>query len=326
MASSKRSRRAVPKKRSTPAGEHVAVMMSEVLRYLDPRPGDIALDCTLGFGGHARALTERIGPQGHLIGLDLDPEGLDRARSALSTAGARASVYYANFASAPQILATMGLEQVDMVVADLGMSSMQVDDPERGFSYARDGSLDMRMDRSRGRTAAQLLAAISEEDLAMALRQVGDEPLANEIAKGIVEHRKQAPLERTRQLADLVARTTSGSGDGSSKWRLRVSAGRWKSHPAARTFQTLRILVNRELANLEHLLRIAPDILRPGGRAVIITFHSGEDRLVKASFRDGLASGRYQAVADHPIRSTESEKLANPRARSAKLRWAVRAE
>jgi 16S rRNA (cytosine1402-N4)-methyltransferase len=219
----------------------------------------------------------------------------------------------------------MEVQGVDMVVADLGMSSMQVDDPERGFSYVRDGPLDMRMDRSRGRSAAQLLATISQEDLAMALHQVGDEPLANEIAKAIIEYRKQATLERTKQLADLIARATSHSADGSSKWRLRLSAGRWKSHPAARTFQTLRILVNRELANLEHLLRILPDIVRPGGRAAIITFHIGEDRLVKSSFRDGLASGRYQAVADHPIRPTESEKLANPRARSAKLRWAVRA-
>jgi 16S rRNA (cytosine1402-N4)-methyltransferase len=202
---------------------------------------------------------------------------------------------------------------------------MQVDDPERGFSYARDGRLDMRMDRSRGQTAAQMLATISQADLAMALHQVGDEPFANEIGKAIVDYRKQAPLERTRQLADLVARTTTRRADGSSKWRLRLSAGRWKSHPAARTFQTLRILVNRELANLKHLLRILPDILRPGGRAAIITFHSGEDRLVKASFRDGLGCGRYQAVADQPIRPTESEKLANPRARSAKLRWAVRA-
>jgi 16S rRNA (cytosine1402-N4)-methyltransferase len=299
-------------------------MLPEVLQFLKPHPGEVALDCTLGFGGHARALAERLGPEGHLIGLDLDPEGLDRARSLLSTAGARASIFCANFAAAPQTLATMGIQQVDMVLADLGMSSMQVDDPDRGFSYARDGILDMRMDRSRGRTAAQLLATISQEDLAMALNQIGDEPLANEIAKAIVQHRRQALLARTSQLADLVARTGSPRVDGSSKWRLRQSRGRWTSHPAVRTFQTLRILVNRELANLEHLLRLLPDILRPGGRAAIITFHSGEDRLVKSSFRDGLASGRYQAVADHPIRPTESEKLANPRARSAKLRWAVR--
>jgi 16S rRNA (cytosine1402-N4)-methyltransferase len=300
-------------------------MMSEVLQFLKPYSGEVALDCTLGFGGHARALAEQLGPGGHIIGLDLDPEGLDRARAILSTAGARASVFCANFASAPQVLATMGLQLVDMVLADLGMSSMQVDDPERGFSYARDGRLDMRMDRSRGRTAAQVLATISQEDLARALHRVGDEPLANEIANAIAEYRKQAPLERTIQLADLVARTVSPAADGSSKWRLRVPRGRWKSHPAARTFQTLRILVNRELANLEHLLRILPGILRPGGRVAIITFHSGEDRLVKSYFRDALASGRYQAIADHPIRPSESEKLANPRARSAKLRWAVRA-
>jgi 16S rRNA (cytosine1402-N4)-methyltransferase len=299
-------------------------MLREVLERLDPRPGEVALDCTLGFGGHARALAEIIGSKGHIIGLDLDPAGIESVRSVLSTAGARVSIRCANFASAQQVLATMEVQGVDMVIADLGMSSMQVDDPERGFSYVRDGPLDMRMDRSRGRSAAQLLATISQEDLAMALHQVGDEPLANEIAKAIIAYRKQAPLARTKQLADLIARTTSHSADGSSKWRLRLSAGRWKSHPAARTFQTLRILVNRELANLEHLLRILPDILRPGGRAAIITFHSGEDRLVKSSFRDGLASGRYRALANDPIRPTEAEKLANPRARSAKLRWAVR--
>src|SRR5262249_24112382 len=152
---------------------------------------------------------------GHLIGMDLDPEGLDEVRSILSAARARVSVFCANFASAHQVLASVGIQGADMVIADLGMSSMQVDLPERGFSYARDGPLDMRRDRARGRPAAQLLATISQEDLASSLREIGDEPRANEIAKAIIEHRKQEPLVRTTQLADLVARTASTASNGS---------------------------------------------------------------------------------------------------------------
>jgi 16S rRNA (cytosine1402-N4)-methyltransferase len=175
------------------------------------------------------------------------------------------------------------------------------------------------MHRTRGRTAAQLLTTISEEELARALRELGDEPHAERIAAAIVRARQQTPLTRTGQLARVIQQATD-----QLDWRLHPTPGRWNLHPAARTFQALRIFVNRELANLDHLLRLLPSVLAPGGRAAIISFHSGEDRLVKAAFREGQRTGVYQEIADEPIRATPQERLENPRARSAKLRWAIR--
>jgi 16S rRNA (cytosine1402-N4)-methyltransferase len=203
------------------------------------------------------------------------------------------------------------------------MSSMQVDDAERGFSYVREGPLDMRMDRSRGRTAAQLLATLPESELAQALRELGDEPEAEHIAAALVAARQQRPLERTSDVSRVILEATQPSGAKDS-WRLHPAPGRWNLHPAARTFQALRILVNRELANLKQLLRILPSALAPGGVAAIISFHSGEDALVKAAFRDGLRAGVYLAVADAPLRASPEERWDNPRSRSAKLRWARR--
>lgn len=301
--------------RSTPAGEHRPVLLDEVLAALDPQPGQTVVDCTAGWAGHSVELLRRIGPEGLLIGLDLDPDNLPKARERLEAVGFPFRLHQANFAALPTILATEKLEGVDCVLADLGMSSMQVDDTERGFSYSRDGPLDMRMDRSRGRTAAELLASISQTDLQDALATLGDEPEAAPIAAAIVA----CPPRRTVELAQLILNAV-----GARDWRLHPSRTRWTTHPAARTFQALRILVNRELANLTQLLRILPGYLRPGGRAVVISFHSGEDRLVKAAFRDGCHAGLYTEVAPEPLRATFAERTANPRARSAKLRWARR--
>jgi 16S rRNA (cytosine1402-N4)-methyltransferase len=203
------------------------------------------------------------------------------------------------------------------------MSSMQVDDAARGFSYARDGPLDMRMDRHRGRTAADLLATLPAEELADALRAWGDEPQADRIAAAVVKARQAAPLATTAQLAQLIVETT-WEPVHHRPWRLRPARGRWETHPAARTFQALRILVNRELANLAALLRCLPDCLAPGGRAAILSFHSGEDRLIKAAFREGLRRGHYRAACDEPLRASPEERAENPRSRSAKLRWAER--
>jgi 16S rRNA (cytosine1402-N4)-methyltransferase len=305
--------------RSTPEGEHRPVLLDEVLAALAPQPGDIVVDCTTGWGGHSGELLRRVGPSGRLLGLDLDADNLQKARERLQPVGHPFSLHHANFASLANLLASEGLSGMDAVLADLGMSSMQVDDTERGFSYVRDGPLDMRMDRSRGRTAAQLLATISEQDLAQALRELGDEPDADRLAAAIVAARQRQALGRTTDLARVILEASQAQG-----WHLHPSPGRWNTHPAARTFQALRILVNRELANLQQLLRVLPDCLRPGGRAAIISFHSGEDRLVKAAFRDGLRNGIYQAVSDEPIRPTFAERTANPRSRSAKLRWARR--
>lgn len=181
----------------------------------------------------------------------------------------------------------------------------------------------MRMDRSRGRTAAQLLATLSEAELVRALRELGDEPEAQRIAAALVAVRHERPLERTSDLSRVIMEATQPSG-AKGRWRLHPSPGRWNLHPAARTFQVLRILVNRELANLQQLLRVLPSVLAPGGVAAIISFHSGEDGLVKAAFRDGMRSGVYQEVAEAPLRATPEDRWDNPRSRSAKLRWARR--
>ncbi len=307
--------------RSTPAGQHRPVLLAEVLSVLDPRPGEVVVDCTAGWAGHACELLRRVGPGGRLLALDLDPENLSHARERLAEVGLPFSTHHANFAGVAGVLAGAGLDGADVLLADLGMSSMQVDDPGRGFSYVRDGPLDMRMDRTRGTPAAEVLARIEPADLARALRELGDEPEADRLAPVLVRAARAGELAQTTDLARLVQQTIGAPG----RWKLHPRPGKWNLHPAARTFQALRILVNRELANLEQLLRVLPAVLRPGGRAALIGFHSGEDRLVKAAFRAGLRQGVYQAVSDEPLRAGPEERLANPRSRSAKLRWARRA-
>jgi 16S rRNA (cytosine1402-N4)-methyltransferase len=303
--------------RSTSPGQHRPVLLEEVLRTLEPRSGQVVVDCTLGWGGHAVELLRRVGPTGLLIGLDLDSDNLPSAKERLETLGCPFHLHHANFAGLDNILAGHGLAGADMVLADLGMSSMQVDDPDRGFSYARDGVLDMRMDRTRGRSAAQLLASIPEIELRQALLELGDEPAAPRIAKAILKARAEAPIVRTTELARIIQEAL-----GEPDWRLHPKPGKWTTHPAARTFQALRLLVNRELGNLGNLLRVLPQCLRPGGRAALISFHSGEDRLVKNALRDGLRAGIYQAISPDPMRPIFTERQANPRSRSAKLRWA----
>jgi 16S rRNA (cytosine1402-N4)-methyltransferase len=299
-------------------------MLREALAALAPRAGETAVDCTLGRAGHAVELLRQVGPTGKLMGIDCDGENLAAARERLARLGENFTIHHGNFAALAQIVACQSPDGVDMVLADLGMSSMQVDAADRGFSYVRDGPLDMRMDRSRGRTAAQILATISAADLADALTTFGDEPHAERIAAAIVEARGQKPLDRTSDLIDMVGRALQVAVTRDSGWRLHTGRGRWQSHSAARTFQAVRMLVNRELASLQELLRVLPACLRPGGRAAIISFHSGEDRLVKTAFRDGLNRGWYEAGCEQPVRPSGAEKLANPRSRSAKLRWAMR--
>jgi 16S rRNA (cytosine1402-N4)-methyltransferase len=298
-------------------------MLAGVLAALDPQPGQVVIDGTLGYGGHAAEVLKRVGPAGLLIACDLDADNLPRAKPKLEEVGHPFRLHHANFAGLPGVLAAEGITAVDGLVADLGMSSMQVDDPARGFSFMRDGPLDMRMDRTRGKTAADLLNTLPEADLAAAFRDLGDEPEAEKIAAAVVAARTQKPLERTTELKELIQRAApvhvvKSPGAGPPHKQLM--------RPTTRVFQALRILVNRELANLQQLLRVLPALLNPGGRAVIISFHSGEDRLIKAAFRDGLRAGVYAAATDDPVRPTEEEKLANPRSRSAKLRWARRGE
>jgi 16S rRNA (cytosine1402-N4)-methyltransferase len=305
--------------RSTPPGEHLPVLLDQVLSALLPQLGETVVDCTVGWGGHAAELLRRVEQGGRLVGIDFDPENLPRARARLEPVGHAFSLHAGNFAGVQGILGKEGISSVNMLIADLGMSSMQVDDPERGFSYRRDGPLDMRMDRTRGQSAAEILAKIEQQELSRALRELGDEEDAEQIAAAIVARRRQRPLQRTMELASLIQETTQGG----NRWTLHPERGRWNLHPAARTFQALRILVNRELSNLEQLLRVLPALLAPGGRAAIVSFHSGEDRLVKAAFRTGLRAGQYAQVSGNPIRAHWSERTSNPRSRSAKLRWAT---
>jgi 16S rRNA (cytosine1402-N4)-methyltransferase len=300
----------------TPAGSHRPIMVEEVIACLRPTPGDVAVDCTLGGGGHARAILERVQPGGRLIALDLDPFELPRTEASLRAAGFGPDTFTTHrgtFAGLHQVLAREGLQQADVIVADLGVSSMQLDNPDRGFSYKEQGPLDMRMNPTRGESAAQLLARVSEEKLARLLEANADEPYADLIA-GLL---KGNPPETTHALDRLVRNGLAAAHPDLEKADLKLSV--------RRTLQALRIEVNGELSALDALLRSLPQCLAPGGRAAILTFHSGEDRRVKKAFQAGHRDGTYSAVAADVIRSTREELLANRRAQAAKLRWAVRA-
>jgi 16S rRNA (cytosine1402-N4)-methyltransferase len=303
-------------RRSTAPGEHRPVLLAEVLAALNVQPGHVVVDCTLGFGGHSVELLKLVGPAGKLIATDLDADNLSRAEPRLAAVGHPFALWHGNFAGLPAVLAEQGVAGVNGLVADLGMSSMQVDDPARGFSFLRDGPLDMRMDRSRGKTAADLLNSLPADELVAAFRDLGDEPMADAIAAEVVARRPLRTTSELRAVIDSAAPVRVVRGVGAPPERKQLLL------PATRVFQALRVLVNREQANLQQLLRVLPDVLAPGGVAAIISFHSGEDRLVKAAFRDGLRAGVYSTAADEPVRPSEDEKVANPRSRSAKLRWA----
>jgi 16S rRNA (cytosine1402-N4)-methyltransferase len=300
---------------ATPAGTHRPIMVAEVLHCLRPAAGDIAVDCTLGGGGHARAILERIQPNGRLIGLDVDSLELPRTGAHLRAAGFGPETFTArrgNFAGLPQVLASEGLDAVNVVLADLGVSSMQLDNPDRGFSYKEPGPLDMRLNPARGEPAWQLLARMPEDALASLLRENADEPHARLIA-GLL---KQRSLDTTHAVERTVRTGLSAAHPDLPKPDVKMSV--------RRTFQALRIAVNDEFSSLEALLRALPQCLAPGGRVVILTFHSGEDRRVKKAFQAGVRGGVYSAVADRVIQSTKEETRANRRASAAKLRWAVR--
>jgi 16S rRNA (cytosine1402-N4)-methyltransferase len=301
----------------TPAGMHVPIMEREVLDCLKPRSGDVAADCTLGWGGHARAILERVQPGGRVIGIDVDPIELPRTEARLRAAGFGADVFVArqgNFAGLPKVLALEGLTHVDVLLADLGVSSMQFDNPDRGFSYKGVGPLDMRMNPLSGESAAGLIARSTEEDLERLLEENADEPHAHLIARML----KQQVPETTHMAERLLRIGLSSARPRLTKADIKMSV--------RRAFQALRIAVNDEFSALDALLRVLPQCLAPGGRAVVLTFHSGEDRRVKKAFQAGYRNGLFSAVATEVIRSAKAETFANRRAAAAKLRWAVRAK
>jgi 16S rRNA (cytosine1402-N4)-methyltransferase len=289
---------------SSTQSHHQPVLVAQVLKALEPAPGQTIIDATVGAGGHARFLAERLGPTGRLVGLDRDPAMLTLARQRLK--GYPVTLVHANFDELPQLLGELGT--VDGLLADLGMSSDQVDAPERGFSFQHPGPLDMRMDPQQGEPASALLHRLSERDLADLFWKYGEERYSRRIARRIVETRRREPLQNTAQLADLVRRC--------------VPRSRGRRHvidPATRVFQALRIAVNDELGALDRLLAVLPDIIKPGGRVAIISFHSLEDRRVKLAFRDRQ---RWQKLTPKPVQPDKDEVRVNPRARSAKLRAA----
>jgi 16S rRNA (cytosine1402-N4)-methyltransferase len=300
----------------TPAGMHVPIMVAEVLECLRPVPGDIVVDCTLGGGGHARAILERIVPDGRLIGLDADPLELPKTEARLRTAGFGPDAFvarHANFAGLPAVLVAEGLTVANVVLADLGVSSMQFDNPDRGFSYKGVGPLDMRMNPGRGEPAFALVARLDEAELVRLLEENADEPCAVLLARLLKQHQPH-----TTNAAERILRTgLAAEYPRLDKTDIKMSV--------RRTFQALRIAVNDEFGTLDALLRSLPHCLAPGGRVAVLTFHSGEDRRVKKAFQAGRRVGVYAEVADEVIRSAREETFANRRAASAKLRWAVRA-
>ena len=295
----------------TPAGAHVPIMVGEILEVLRPQPGNFAVDCTLGHGGHTRALLERIAPGGHLLALDVDPLEIARTEERLRSGGSGADVFTAkksNFAGLPAALAAIGRNNADVILADLGVSSMQLDNPERGFSAKTPGPLDMRMNPSRGISAAQWLEKVSSEKLADVLRENSDEPHAGRLARALAGR----SLALTTELADAIRSALQGIDREETDLSVR------------RVFQAIRIEVNEEFNALDALLRALPRCLAGGGRVAILTFHSGEDRRVKKAFQAAHREGIYREISRRVIRATPEERRANPRSTSAKLRWAVR--
>jgi 16S rRNA (cytosine1402-N4)-methyltransferase len=336
----------------TPAGSHRPIMVTEILEVLAPKPGDVAVDCTLGYGGHARALLARLAPgsagdlpataavpdaapldtstdgvkaavaaiPGRLIALDVDPLEQPKTVARLRAAGFSEEVFTPvrrNFAGLPQVLTELGLGGADAILADLGVSSMQLDDPTRGFTFKDDGPLDLRLNPQRAPTAAQLLATIHRDKLAALLAENADEPQADILARELIAARDHAPITRTRQLAEALREMLQ---------RQRLARDRDTENACVRrVFQALRIAVNDEFGVLDMFLRNLPTCLKPGGRVAVLTFHSGEDRRVKKAFQEGERSGVYSTVAPDVIRPTAEEVRSNSRSAPAKLRWAVRA-
>lgn len=306
---------------------HVPVMVNEVVELLRPAPGNVIVDCTVGGGGHASALLPRIVPGGRLIGIDRDPRTLATARDRLAPFGDAVTLVHGNFGDLGVILAGLDLGGVDAVLFDLGVSSFQLDEPERGFTYRTDAPLDMRMDPGSPTSAAEIVNTWPAQELARILREFGEERWAGRIAAAIVRAREKAPLSTTGELAAVV------------KDAIPAAARRSGPHPARRTFQALRIAVNAELDALQQGLAAAIDALLPGGRVAVISFHSLEDRIVKRTFAE-LAAGcrcppelpecrcgrqaRLRVLTRKPVTPTHDEVAANPRARSARLRAAER--
>lgn len=309
----------VIKKGSTPAGMHISIMVQEILDFLQIKPGQRGLDATLGYGGHTRAMLEKLQGEGHLYALDVDPIESAKTKERLAQAGYGEdilTVKLLNFANIDQVAAKAG--KFDFMMADLGVSSMQIDNPERGFSYKVEGPFDLRLNPQKGVSAAERLKEVTKEEFIGMLVENSDEPYAEEIAETVMGKLSSGEtIETTGALRQAIEEALSFLPEKERKEAVKKSC--------QRTFQAIRIDVNSEFEVLYEFLEKLPDVLAPGGRVAILTFHSGEDRLVKKSFKTLKKQGIYQEISEDVIRPSKEECIKNPRARSTKMRWAVRA-
>ena len=300
----------------TPAGMHISIMVNEILDFLDIQPGQVGMDATLGYGGHSQKMLEKLQGQGHLYATDVDPIESEKTRKRLEALGYGPEILTIrrmNFAQIDQVAE----EKFDFVLADLGVSSMQIDNPERGFTFKYDGPLDLRLDPTSGVSAAERLRELDQEELAAMLVENSDEPYADRIAKAVMQvYKRGGTIETTKQFAAIIEGALSFLPPNERKETVKKSC--------QRCFQALRIVVNSEFEVLYDFLDKLPTVLKPGGRVAVLTFHSGEDRLVKKAFKQGLKEGIYSEVADEVIRPSAEECFRNPRAKSTKMRWAIR--
>lgn len=307
-------------KGSTPAGMHISICVNEILDFLQIQPGQQGLDATLGYGGHTRRMLEKLQGKGHMYALDVDPIEIVKTKKRLEDAGYGEDILtikQTNFRNIDQVAEEAG--GFDFILADLGVSSMQIDNPDRGFTYKFDGPLDLRLDPEKGESAAERLREVSYEELVGMFQENSDEPYAEEIATVIMKrNRTKNYVETTTQMKDAIEEALAFVPEKNRKEAVKKSC--------QRCFQALRIDVNSEFEVLYDFLDKLPDALRPGGKVAILTFHSGEDRLVKRAFKAGAKAGIYSEVSKDVIRPSAEECARNPRARSTKMRWAVKAE
>ncbi len=309
----------VIRKGSTPAGMHLSIMVQEILDILQIQPGQNGLDATLGYGGHTRRMLEQLQGTGHICALDVDPIEIEKTKERLKQAGYgtdRLTIIQENFANIDQIAQVHG--PFDFILADLGVSSMQIDNPDRGFSYKIEGPLDLRLNPEKGIPAAERLKELTQEELEGMLVENSDEPYAAQIAAEVTRKlRRREPVETTTQLRETIERALSFLPENQEKKDMIKKT-------CQRTFQALRIDVNSEFEVLEAFLDKLPDALAPSGRVAVLTFHSGEDRMVKKAFKQWKKQGVFCEISDEVIRPSAKECRQNPRARSTKLRWAVK--
>ena len=306
-------------KGSTPAGMHISIMVKEILDFLDIKPGERGLDATLGYGGHTKEMLKCLNGEGHIYGLDVDPIESEKTKERLEKQGFGEdilTVKLMNFKDIDKVAEEAG--KFDFILADLGVSSMQIDNPDRGFSYKVEGPLDLRLNPQKGISAAERICNISREELMGMLIENADEPYAEEIADAVVTKQKRGEkIVTTKDLQRVIEQALSFLPKGEQKEAVKKSC--------QRTFQALRIDINQEYEVLYEFLEKLPGVLAPGGRVAILTFHSGEDRLVKKSFKRFLKEGEYAEIAKDVLRPSQGECVKNPRARSTKLRWAIKA-